>query len=143
MILHVACETRQATKKLSARSWISRSVESRKKLSGEAKPISPKRKESVTPAASGAKRHRVRCSGQKRPFAFLDTTMTPNPQWKRSLNGFIRTTKLWFKGKSVMQRVKGRIAIWNIGSCCPTSQSERRPRKTSGAVRGTWRKRRG
>jgi len=32
-------------------------------------------------------------------FAFLDTTVTPNPPWKRSLNGFIRTTKLWFKGK--------------------------------------------
>src|SRR5260370_12357965 len=123
MSCEVGCETREETKKLVERSWKSRSVESRKKVSGEAKPISPKRKESVTPAASGAKPHRVRCSGQKRPFAFLDTTVTPNPPWKRSLNGFIRTTKLWFKGKSVMQRVKGRIAIWNIGSCCPTVRS--------------------
>src|SRR5260370_38426869 len=106
MILHVACETRQATKKLSARSWISRSVESRKKVSGEAKPISPKRKESVTPAASGAKPHRVRCSGQKRPFAFLDTTVTPNPPWKRSFNGVIRPTNLWLTAKSAVQRVK-------------------------------------
>src|SRR5580698_3629088 len=116
MILHVACGTRQATKKLSARSWISRTVKLPKKLFGEAKLISPKLKGLVTQAASGAKLHRVRCSGQKRPFAFLDTTVTPNPPWKRSLNGFIRTTRLWFKGKSVMQRVKGRIAIWNIGS---------------------------
>src|SRR5258706_14923154 len=87
MISHVACETRQATKKLSARSWISRSVESRKKLSGEAKPISPKRKESVTPAASGVKLHQARCSGQKRPFEFLDTTVAPNLPWKQDLNG--------------------------------------------------------
>src|SRR5216683_2364431 len=123
MILHVACETRQATKKLSARSWISRSVESRKKLSGEAKPISPKRKESVTPAASGVKPHRARCSGQKRPFEFLDTTAAPNLPWKQYLNGFIRTTRLWFKGKSIVQPVTVRIAIWNIGSCCPTIRS--------------------
>src|SRR5260370_8321675 len=120
MSCEVGCETREETKKLVERSWKSRSVESRKKVSGEAKPISPKRKESVTPAASGAKPHRVRCSGQKRPFAFLDTTVTPNPRWKRSLNGFIRTTKPWFKGKSVMQRVSVRIAILYLGPSFPS-----------------------
>src|SRR5260370_1952178 len=108
MILHVACETRQATKKLSARSWISRSVKFRKKLSGEAKPISPKRKESVTPAASAARPHRAKCSGQKRPFAFLDTTVAPNLPWKQSLIGFIQTTSLWFKRKSTVQPVRVR-----------------------------------
>src|ERR1700692_1311204 len=111
MILHIACGMRQATKKLSARSWISRTVKLWKKLLDEAKRISPKPKGLVTQAASGARPHRAKCFGQKRLFEFLDTTATPNPPWKRSSNGFIRTTKLWFKGKSVMQRVKGRIAI--------------------------------
>src|SRR6266446_5709452 len=81
------------------------------------------RRESVTPAASGVKPHRARCSGQKRPFEFLDTTAAPNLPWKQYLNGFIRTTRLWFKGKSIVQPVTVRIAIWNIGSCCPMVRS--------------------
>src|SRR5260370_20994776 len=101
-------------------SW---SVKLWKKLLDEAKPISSKRKESVTPAALGVKPHRARCSGQKRPFEFLDTTVAPNLPWKQYLSGFIRTTRLWFKGKSIVLPIRVRIAIWNIGSCCPTLRS--------------------
>jgi len=129
-----------------------------------------KRKESVTPAVRVfccQSVIEVRCSGQKRHVAFW-IRRDAKPAVEAILERGYTDDKAWFKANQSLCNESGKDCNLNIGSGCPTERSSMSRRgsrngkirratwnlsggddhnkakddrgKTSGAVRGTWRK---
>ena len=112
-----------ATKKLSAQSWISRNVKLRKKRSGGAKHIWPKRKGSVTRAASGGDRIPEIWSGRTKPIASSSTIAPRSRPWIWSSSASIpRTSRLHNRSLSAHPRL-ARTSNMSIVCFCRAEQS--------------------
>jgi len=102
---------------------ISRNVKLRKKPSGEAKRIWPRRKGSVIPAASDGRYPAGSSSGPTRLSESFKVTRGRNRGWKLSSREFIRKTANACSSKSTKRRIAAKVLILSIACKCPTVPS--------------------